>query len=68
MNKSLVALKRLAVTVEVAILLVLQQNRQRCTVRQDFESPLYISDQLRLEKKTSFKLSQDTSSEEELGG
>ena len=35
----------------MAIQLVVQLIRQRCTVRQDFESPLYISDQLRLRKE-----------------
>ena len=48
MNKSLVALKRLVQTVEEAIQLILQQIRQKYTLRQDFESPVCASDQLRL--------------------
>ena len=46
----------------------LQQNRQRCTVRQDFESPLCISDQLRLRSKRSqLPTAQVTSVAAELG-
>ena len=48
--------------------MVVQQIRQRCTVRQDLESPLYISDQLRLreQREVISLLPQDTSSAEEL--
>ena len=56
MKKSLVPLKVLAKALEVTIQFVLQQIRQRCTVRQDFESPLYTSDQLRLYKKKTSPL------------
>ena len=68
LKKSLVALKRLGYTIEEAIQLVQKQIRQRCTVRQDFESPLYISDQLRLEKAEVISwLPQVTCSVEQLG-
>ena len=54
----------------MATLFGLQQIRQRCTVRQDFESLLYTSDQLRLriKLKSSLVLSYATSSAEEIGG
>ena len=70
MNKSLVALKLLFQTVEEAIQLILQQIRQRCTLRQDFESPVCASDQLRLYQRTeksSPLLPRATSSAGELG-
>ena len=53
LKKSLVALKRLGCTIEEATQLVQKQIRQRCTVRQDLESPLYISDRLRPSKSRS---------------
>ena len=68
MKKSLVALKRLVQTVEEAIQLILQQIRQRCTLRQDLESPVCASDQLRLSRSRShLPVAQDTSAEAELG-
>ena len=70
MNKSLVPLKVLVQTLEVAIWLFKQLIRQRCTVRQDFESPLYTPDQLRLciKLKTTLVLSYATSPAGEIGG
>ena len=43
-------MKDLAVTLEVAIQFVKKQIRQKYTLRQDFESPVYTSGQLRLVK------------------
>ena len=70
MKKSLVPLKVLAKALEVTIQFVLQQIRQKYTLRQDFESPVCTSDQLRLSNKlkSTLVLSLDTSSAEEQGG
>ena len=53
----------------MAIQSVVKQIRQRCTVRQDFESLLYISDRLRPKYKAEVisQLPKVRSSEEELG-